>query len=282
MAASPEIISFTNSLLNTDNMLSPLHNTFAAADAAARRTSAGEPLSASSPRIGEAYVNSPKRDPLRDGYRATPPSSAWRHSGSYTGRDGSPWYNDARSSPFASSAARDYATLELESSLGAPTHPAGDPALHYGDTSNADSVVALLHAAAAANEASKQSDRSNENRFPSPSAFYQQGVPTYGIPPYSAAYRSGSSGLGGFTNSPSLGFARPYRGLDGTLMVHPLTHRRQSNLPPLPAQEQKKTTRSTSKQNRICKSRKHSSQRPRRVVVEVARRATSSKRTKPP
>ncbi|GAC95224.1 hypothetical protein PHSY_002799 [Pseudozyma hubeiensis SY62] len=217
MAASPELISFTNSLLNTDNMLSPLHNTFAAADAAARRASGGEPLSASSPRIGEAYVNSPKRDPLRDGYRATPPSSAWRHSGSYTGRDGSPWYNDARSSPFASSAARDYATLELESSLGAPTHPTGDPSLHYGDTSNADSVVALLHAAAAANEASKQTDRSNENRFPSPSAFYQQGIPTYGIPPYSAAYRSNSSGLGGFTNSPNLGFARPYRGIDGSL-----------------------------------------------------------------
>ncbi|SPO26328.1 related to endothelial zinc finger protein induced by tumor necrosis factor alpha [Ustilago trichophora] len=216
MAASPELISFTNSLLNTDNMLSPLHHTFAAADAAARRTSAGEPLSASSPRIGEAYVNSPKRDPLRDGYRATPPSSAWRHSGSYTGRDGSPWYTDARSSPFASSAARDYATLELESSLGAPTHPAGDPALHYGDTSNTDSVVALLHAAAAANEASKQTDRSNENRFPSPSAFYQQGMPTYGIPPYSAAYRSSSSGLG-FTNSPNLGFARPYRGVDGSM-----------------------------------------------------------------
>ncbi|KAJ1018974.1 hypothetical protein NDA16_004777 [Ustilago loliicola] len=216
MAASPELISFTNSLLNTDNMLSPLHHTFAAADAAARRTSTGEPLSASSPRIGEAYVNSPKRDPLRDGYRATPPSSAWRHSNSYTGRDGSPWYTDARSSPFASSAARDYATLELESSLGAPTHPAGDPSLHYGDTSNADSVVALLHAAAAANEASKSTDRSNENRFPSPSAFYQQGMPTYGIPPYSAAYRSNSSGLG-FTNSPNLGFARPYRGVDGSL-----------------------------------------------------------------
>ncbi|TKY84736.1 hypothetical protein EX895_005816 [Sporisorium graminicola] len=198
-------------------MLSPLHSTFAAADAAARRTSGGEPLSASSPRIGEAYVNSPKRDPLRDGYRATPPSSAWRHSSSYTGRDGSPWYNDARSSPFASSAARDYATLELESSLGNPTHPAGDPALHYGDTSNADSVVALLHAAAAANEASKQSDRSNENRFPSPSAFYQQGVPTYGIPPYSGAYRSNSSALAGFTNSPNLGFARPYRGIDAGL-----------------------------------------------------------------
>ncbi|CDS02299.1 hypothetical protein [Sporisorium scitamineum] len=215
MAASPELISFTNSLLNTDNMLSPLHTSFAAADAAARRTSGGEPLSASSPRIGEAYVNSPKRDPLRDGYRATPPSSAWRHSGSYTGRDGSPWYNDARSSPFASSAARDYATLELESSLGNPTHPAGDPALHYGDTSNPDSVVALLHAAAsAASEANKHSDRSNENRFPSPSAFYQQGVPTYGIPPYSGAYRSSSSGLAGFTNSPNLGFARPYRGID--------------------------------------------------------------------
>lgn len=224
MAASPELISFTNSLLNTDNMLSPLHHTFAAADAAARRTSAGEPLSASSPRIGESYVNSPKRDPLRDGYRATPPSSAWRQSGSYSGRDGSPWYTDARSSPFASSAARDYATLELESSLGAPTHPAGDPALHYGDTSNTDSVVALLHAAAAANEASKQSDRSNENRFPSPSAFYQQGMPTYGIPPYSAAYRSSSSGLG-FTNSPNLGFARPYRGVDGSMDVaSPYSH----------------------------------------------------------
>lgn len=217
MAASPELISFTNSLLNTDNMLSPLHNSFAAADAAARRTSAGEPLSASSPRFGDSFINSPKRDPLRDGYRATPPSSAWRQSGSYTGRDGSPWYNDARSSPFASSAARDYATLELESSLGAPTHPAGDPALHYGDTSSADSVVALLHAAAAANEAGKQTDRSNENRFPSPSAFYQQGVPTYAIPPYSAAYRSSSSGLGGYTSSPNLGFARPYRGIDAPL-----------------------------------------------------------------
>ncbi|SPC64394.1 related to endothelial zinc finger protein induced by tumor necrosis factor alpha [Ustilago sp. UG-2017b] len=216
MAASPELISFTNSLLNTDNMLSPLHHSFAAADAATRRTSAGEPLSASSPRIAEAYVNSPKRDPLRDGYRATPPSSAWRHSNSYTGRDASPWYTDPRSSPFASSAARDYATLELESSLGAPSHPAGDPSLHYGDTSNADSVVALLHAAAAANEANKSTDRSNENRFPSPSAFYQQGMPTYGIPPYSAAYRSNSSALG-FTNSPNLGFARPYRGVDGSL-----------------------------------------------------------------
>jgi hypothetical protein len=216
MAASPELIRFSDSLLNTDNMLSPLHHTFAAADAATRRTSAGEPLSASSPRIGEAYVNSPKRDPLRDGYRATPPSSAWRHSGSYTGRDGSPWYTDARSSPFASSAARDYATLELESSLGAPTHPAGDPSMHYGDTSNADNVVALLHAAAAADEANKHADRSNENRFPSPSAFYQQGMPTYGIPPYSAAYRSSSSGLG-FTNSPNLGFARPYRGVDGSM-----------------------------------------------------------------
>ena len=215
MAASPELISFTNSLLNTDSMLSPLHHSFASADAATRRTSAGEPLSASSPRIGEAYVNSPKRDPLRDGYRATPPS-AWRQSGSYTGRDGSPWYTDARSSPFASSAARDYATLELESSLGAPTHPTGDPSLHYGDTSNADSVVALLHAAAAANEASKHSERSNENRFPSPSAFYQQGMPTYGIPPYSAAYRSSSSGLG-FTQSPNLSFARPYRGVDGSM-----------------------------------------------------------------
>ncbi len=94
----------------------------------------------------------------------------------------------------------------------------------------------------------------NENRFPSPSAFYQQGVPTYGIPPYSAAYRSGSSGLGGFTNSPSLGFAVPTVVSMELWMVHPLTHRRQSNLPPLPAQEQKKTTRSTSKQNRICKS----------------------------
>ncbi|PWZ00092.1 hypothetical protein BCV70DRAFT_104891 [Testicularia cyperi] len=223
MAASPELINFTNSLLNTDNMLSPLHHTFASAvDAAslasssARRTSAGEPLSASSPRLGETYVNSPKRDPLRDGYRATPPSSAWRHS-SYTGRDGSPWYTDARSSPFASSAARDYTTLDLEPSLTGPTHSTGDPSLHYGDSSNTDSVVALLNAAAAAHEATKQTERAEDGRFPSPSAFYQQGAPTYGIPPYSAAaYRSTSSGLG-FTQSPNLGFARAYRTVDGSL-----------------------------------------------------------------
>lgn len=221
MAASPEIINFTNSLLNTDNMLSPLHHSFtSAADSALasssnRRTSGGEPLSASSPRLGEAYVNSPKRDPLRDGYRATPPSSAWRHT-SYTGRDGSPWYTDARSSPFASSAARDYTSLDLEPGLSSSSHPTGDPSLHYGDNSNADSVVALLNAAAAAHEANK-TERSNEDRFPSPSAFYQQGAPTYGIPPYSAnAYRSASSTLG-FTQSPNMGYARPYRGVDGSL-----------------------------------------------------------------
>ncbi|EPQ26876.1 uncharacterized protein PFL1_05511 [Pseudozyma flocculosa PF-1] len=214
MTASTELLSLASSIINTDMVFSPLLHS-----ANTRRASGAEPLSASSPRFGDAYVASPKRDPLRDGYRATPPASSWRHAAtsSYTGRDGSPWYTEARSSPFASSAARDYATIDLDTGIGATGggHAAGDPSLHYGDSGNAESVVALLNAAAAVQESSKHGERSNEERFPSPSAFYQQGAPPYGFPPYSQSAHAQSfrpaTGLG-FTQSPNLGFARPYRG----------------------------------------------------------------------
>ncbi|PKI84800.1 hypothetical protein MVES_000864 [Malassezia vespertilionis] len=57
-------------------------------------------LGAPQNRLPEGYANSPKRD----GYKYNVPPSAWRSPG--VARDGMPWAQDGRNSPFASSALR--------------------------------------------------------------------------------------------------------------------------------------------------------------------------------
>ncbi|UZJ52235.1 hypothetical protein CBS101457_001555 [Exobasidium rhododendri] len=144
----------------------------------------GDELRPASPsRMGEMYAPLPRRGEVRDQqFRASPSASNnWKMSlnqnGTSANRESSPWYQEQRSSPFASSAARDF-PMDQDG-----PHSAGDQA----------SGLAAMLAATEQERGRESPNRSGRDisrgihnlappeRFPSPGTFYQTHHTTYNL-----------------------------------------------------------------------------------------------------